>query len=117
MDDKLHVGIAQITKAINETFSKLGKKLKSEDAVWRALKANNLRHMKIDGKYAMSQSQINEIADPDCELFGLKGFADHIGMNEDQVKYLIRTGRLKWIDRILGTYACNVDSADNYRKE
>jgi hypothetical protein len=87
---KLHVGVPKITKAINETFSKLGKNLKSEDAVWRALKTKKIRCIKIGTTYAMYQSQINEIADPDSTLFGLKGFADRIGLTEDQVKYLKR---------------------------
>jgi hypothetical protein len=105
MNHKLHVGVPKITKAINETFSKLGKNLKSEDAVWRALKADKLRHCKIGTTYAMYQSQINKIADPDCTLFGLKGFADRIGLTEDQVKYLKRKNskktnplNLDWLD-------------------
>jgi DNA-binding Xre family transcriptional regulator len=123
MNHKLHVGVPKITKAINETFSKLGKNLKSEDAVWRALKADKLRHCKIGTTYAMYQSQINKIADPDCTLFGLKGFAGRIGLTEDQVKYLKRKNskktnplNLDWLDEICGTTACNPVSADNYKQ-
>ena len=119
MDHKLHVGVPKITKAINETFSKLGKNLKSEVEVWRALKADKLKHSKIGTTYAMYQSQINEIADPDCTLFGLKGFADRLGLTEDQVKYLRRKNskkanplNLDWLDEICGTKVCNPDSAE-----
>lgn len=123
MNHKLHVGVPKITKAINETFSKLGKNLKSEDAVWRALKADKLQHWKIGNTYAMYQSQINEIADPDCTLFGLKGFADRIGLTVDQVKYLKRKNskkenplNLDWLDEICGNKVCNPLSADNYKQ-
>ena len=123
MDHKLHIGVPKITKAINETFSKLGKNLKSEDAVWRALKADKLRHCRIGRTYAMYQIQINEIADPDSTLFGLKGFADRIGLTEDQVKYLKRKNskkenplNLDWLDEICGTKVCNPVSADNYKQ-
>jgi hypothetical protein len=121
MEDELHIGVWKITNAINETFSKLGKNLKSEDAVRRALKSGKLPHIKIDGKYAMYQSWIEKIADQDCTIFGLKGFADHVDLTEDQVKYLTRQGsdyplNVKWLDEILGTKACNPDSADNFKK-
>lgn len=90
MDHKLHVGVPKITKAINERFSKLGKNLKSEDSVWRALRMKKFRRIKIGTTYAMYQSWVKEIADPDCTIFGLKGFADRIGLTEDQIKYLKR---------------------------
>ena len=121
MDHKLHVGVPKITKAINETFSKLGKNLKSEDAVWRALKTKKFRRIKIGTTYAMYQSWINEIADPDCTIFGLKGFADRVGLTEDQVKYLTRQSsdyplNVKWLDEIGGTKVFNPVSADNFKK-
>jgi hypothetical protein len=123
MDHKLHVGVPKITQAINETFSKLGKNLKSKDAVWRALKTKKLRHIKIGTTYAMYQSWIKEIADPDSELFGLKGLADRLGLTEDQVKYLKRKNskkenplNLDWLDEICGTKVCNPVSADNCKQ-
>jgi len=71
----------------------------------------------------VTQSQINKIADPDCTLFGLKGFAGRIGLTEDQVKYLKRKNskktnplNLDWLDEICGTTACNPVSADNYKQ-
>jgi hypothetical protein len=108
MDHKLHVGVPKITKAINETFSKLGKNLKSEDAVRRGLKTKKFRHIKLGTTYAMYQSWIKEIAYPDSELIGLKGFADRVGLTKDQVKYLTRQSsdyslNVKWLDEIGGT--------------
>jgi DNA-binding Xre family transcriptional regulator len=122
MNHKLHVGVPKITKAINETFSKLGKNPKSEDAVRRALKTKKLRHIKLGTTYATYQSWIKEIADSDSELFGLKGFADRVGLTEDQVKYLTRQGsddplNVKWLDEICGTKVCNPVSADDYKQK
>ena len=95
--------------------------MKSEDAVRRALRMKKLRHIKLGTKYAMYQSWIKEIADPDSELFGLKGFADRVGLTEDQFKYISLQGsdyplNLKWLDEIGGTKVCNPVSADNFKK-